>query len=95
MLNFRLGSDGIGIRRNKIEIAYKIRKIQKITLRNFADECQRILNLRADTVKIKKRDISHSHAVRNKPKSKEKKKPLLKLIPALVVAIYIYIKIVL
>ena len=36
------------------------------------DENQRILNLRADTVKIEEQDISHIHAVQNKSKSRKK-----------------------
>ena len=43
--------------------------------------------------KIEEQDISHIHAVRNKTKGRENK--LLKSIPALVEANYIYLKIVL
>ena len=45
----------------------KLEQDQKITLQNFVDECQCILNLRVGTAKIEERDISHIHAVRNKP----------------------------
>ena len=50
----------------------KLEQDQKITLQNLADVCQHILNLRADMVKIEDQDISHIHAVWNKPKGRKK-----------------------
>ena len=50
----------------------KLEQDQKITLQNLMDECQRILNLRADMAKIEEQDIFHIHAVQNKPKCKKK-----------------------
>ena len=77
----------------RLRLLTKLEQDQKITLQNLADESQHILNLRADTVKIEEQDISHIHAVQNKPKGWKKK--LLKLIPVLVEANYIYLKILL
>ena len=50
----------------------KLEQDQKITLQNLVDECHSILDLRADTAKIEESDISHIHAVRNKPKGRKK-----------------------
>ena len=36
----------------RLRLLMKLEQDQKITLQNLADECQRILNLRADTAKI-------------------------------------------
>ena len=46
----------------------KLEQDQKITLQSLAEECQRILNLRADTAKIEERDISNIHTIKKKGK---------------------------
>ena len=50
----------------------KLEQDQKITLQSLAENCQHILNLRADTAKIEERDISNVHTIKNKPKMLEK-----------------------
>ena len=77
----------------KSRLRTKLEQDQKI-LQSLMDECQCILNSRADTAKIEEQDISHIHALQNKPKGR-KNKPFIKSIPALVVVNYIYFGIVL
>ena len=50
----------------------KLEQDQKITLQNLAEECQSILNLRADTAKIEEQDISNIHAIKKKLQGKNK-----------------------
>ena len=58
----------------------KLEQDQKITLQSLAEECQHILNLRTDTAKIKERDVSNIHTIKNKPQGK-KNKPFFKINP--------------
>ena len=58
----------------------KLEQDQKISLQNLAEECQRILNLRADTAKIEERDISNIPAIKKKLQGK-KNKPYFKINP--------------
>ena len=51
----------------------KMEEDQKITLQSLAEECQRILNLRADTANIEKRDISNIHTIKNKSQCNKNK----------------------
>ena len=46
---------------------------KKITEQSVAEECQHILNLRADTAKIEEQDISNIHTIKNKPQGKKNK----------------------
>ncbi len=45
---------------------------KKITEQSLAEECQYVLNLRADTAKIEERDISNIHSIKNKSQGKKK-----------------------
>ena len=56
----------------------KLERHQKITLQSLAEECQRILNCRADAAKIQERDISNIYTIKNKPQGK-KNKPFFKM----------------
>ena len=58
----------------------KLEQDQKIVLQSLAEECQRILNLRADTAKIEERDISNIHTIKSKAQGK-KNKPSVKINP--------------
>ena len=58
----------------------KLEQDQKIALQSLAEECQHILNLRADTTKIEEWDISNIHIIKNKPQGK-KNKPFFKINP--------------
>ena len=58
----------------------KFEQDPKITLQSLAEECQRILNLSADTAKIEERDISNIHSIKNKSQGK-KNKPFFKINP--------------
>ena len=58
----------------------KLEQDQKITLQNLAEECQHILNLRADAAKIEERDISNIHTIKKKLQGK-KSKPYFKINP--------------
>ena len=49
----------------------KLEQDQKITLQSLAEECQRILDLGADTAKIEEQDISNIHTIKNKPQGKK------------------------
>ena len=71
----------------------KLKQNRKITLQNLEGKCQCISNLRADTVKIEEQDIFMQSRISQKVGKKTP--PFLKLIPTLVVANYIYLKIVL
>ena len=51
----------------------KLEQDQRITLQNLDEECQRILNLRADTAKIEKWDISNIHSIKNEAQGKKNK----------------------
>ena len=41
----------------------KLEQDQNITLQSLAEECQHILNLRADTAKLEERDISNIYTI--------------------------------
>ena len=56
----------------------KLEQDQKITLQSLAEECQRILNLRADTEKIEERVISNIYSIKGKSQGK-KNKPFFKI----------------
>ena len=56
------------------------KKKKKKTLQRLPEECQPILNLRADTVKSEERDISNIHKIKSKPQGK-KNKPFFKINP--------------
>ena len=55
----------------------KLEQEQRITLHSLAEECQHVLNLRADTAKIKEWDLSNIHTIKNKPQGK----PFFKINP--------------
>ena len=56
----------------KARLLSKLEQDLKLTLKNIAEECQRIINLRHDTAKIEERDTSHIHCVEKKKKKKKR-----------------------
>ena len=57
----------------RIRLFTKLEQDQKITLQSLAEECQCILNLRADTAKTKELDISNIHSIKNKSQGNKNK----------------------
>ena len=49
----------------RVRLLSELEQDSKLTLQNIAEECQRIINLRHDTVKLKK-DMSHIHSIEKK-----------------------------
>ena len=43
----------------KLRILAKLEMDPKLTLQKIAEECQHIVNIKLDTVRIEERDISH------------------------------------
>ena len=69
----------------------KLEQDQNITLQSLPEDCQRILNLRADTAKIEERDFSNTHTIKNKPQGKKNKR-FFKFNPCYGVENCIYLK---
>ena len=70
-LIFIQGLTSLSEKEVRTRLLTKLEQDQKLILRSQAEECQRILNWRADTVKIEDRDISNIHTIKNKSEGKK------------------------